>query len=69
MMSTIVISCRGQLLKLPPEGVAISISILPGISILPDITFNSDGCQNLPLASHLPSALMLIVMCWEFIIN
>ena len=38
-------------LKLPPEGVAITISISPSISILPDITFNADSHQHLPSAS------------------
>jgi len=43
-------------LKLPPEGVAVTVSISPGVSILPDVTFNADGRQHLPSASRLPSA-------------
>ena len=57
-------------LKLPPEGVAVTVSISPGISISPDVTFNADGvtfgadgCQHLPSASRLPSASMLTAVC------
>jgi len=48
-------------LKLPPEGVAVTVSISPGISILPNITFNADGHQHLLSASPVPSPLMLMV--------
>jgi len=47
-------------LKLPPEGVAVTVSISPGISISPDVTFNADGHQHLLSASRLPSASMLM---------